>query len=69
MGEFAEKARISRSALYHFIEDKRRPTENMIARICKTLGVPVEEGKAQYTPSSMGRPTGSKNKPKTGDGQ
>lgn len=58
--EFSQKAKMSRAALYHFMKDTRRPSDLMIARICKALGVPVEEGKAQYTPRKAGRPKGIK---------
>jgi transcriptional regulator with XRE-family HTH domain len=54
--EFAENCRLSRSAIYHFIKDTRRPDEKTIATICRVLGVPLEEGKAQYTPKPLGRP-------------
>lgn len=57
--EFADRAKLSRSALYHFMKDTRRPDEKTIKQICKALKVPLEEGKAQYTPKVTGRPKGS----------
>jgi hypothetical protein len=57
--EFADKSNVSRSALYHFMKDTRRPDEESIQSICKTLGIPAEEGREQYTPKTTGRPKGN----------
>lgn len=56
--EFADQAGLSRSALYHFMKDKRRPDDRTISKICKFLNLPIEEGKAQYTRNMPGRPKG-----------
>lgn len=54
--EFTNIAGISRAAIYHYFTDKYRPTEEIMAKMCRALGVPLEEGLAQYTPRRRGRP-------------
>lgn len=51
----AVKAGISRASIYFYIQDRCRPTESNIKRICDALGVPFEEGLQQYTPRKPGR--------------
>ena len=56
---FARKCDLSRSSIYFYREDVSRPTEETMARMCRVLGVPFEEGLAQYTPKKNGRPYGT----------
>lgn len=56
--ELAQRAGITRTAIYNYIGDHNRPTEQSMAKICHVLGVPLEEGLRQYTPKKNGRPAG-----------
>ncbi len=51
-------AGISRASVYHYMSDRSRPDSQTMMRICDALGVPHEEGLAQYTPRKEGRPKG-----------
>lgn len=57
--DFGNKAGVGRCSLYRYFSDKARPTEQVMVRICRVLGVPFEEGLRQYTPKPNGRPKGS----------
>jgi len=47
---------ISRSAVYHWFTDLRRPTTNTMRKVCDVLGVDQREGLDQYAPRVRGRP-------------
>ncbi len=53
---FARQCELTRAAVYHFRADTNRPDEQTMIRMCRVLGVPSEEGFAQYTPKPRGRP-------------
>jgi transcriptional regulator with XRE-family HTH domain len=55
---FARLVGISRATVYFYLSDKHRPDEQVMAQICRVLGVPFEEGLRQYTPKKWGRPRG-----------
>jgi DNA-binding phage protein len=52
----ARRSNISRTALYRYLNDDDRPSEETMARICRALGVDLAEGLRQYTPKRNGRP-------------
>jgi lambda repressor-like predicted transcriptional regulator len=52
-------AGISRASMYHYLNDKRRPTPEVMRRICDVLERPHEEGLAQYSLKPVGRPKGA----------
>jgi transcriptional regulator with XRE-family HTH domain len=54
--DFAEAAELTRTSVYFYMQDKYRPDEQSMVRMCTVLGVPLEEGLAQYTPRKRGRP-------------
>lgn len=56
--QFANTAGLSRAAIYHYFEDRHRPDEQSMARICHVLGVPLEQGLRQYTQRKRGKPRG-----------
>ena len=56
--QLAEAVGLSRSSVYFYLQDKTRPDEDTMVRICNFLGVPLEEGLRQYTPRKRGRPRG-----------
>jgi len=58
---FARMCRVSRTSMYFYLIDTSRPTEQTMVRMCHVLGVPLEEGLAQYTPKKNGRPKGTQN--------
>lgn len=55
----AQKARISKQQIYRYLLDHSRPNTQTMARICRVLGVSLEEALRQYTPKPTGRPRGS----------
>lgn len=57
--EFSDMVDLSRASVYFYFQDKTRPDEATMARICTFLGVPLEEGLRQYTPRPRGRPRGT----------
>jgi len=61
--QFARAAGISRASIYCYMDDTHRPSTQMMKRMCHVLGVPLEEGLRQYSPTTMGRPKGSRNLP------
>jgi len=42
-GELAERAKVSRSAAYFYIDGKRLPGPDALKRICDALGVSIED--------------------------
>ncbi|MFL6307438.1 MAG: helix-turn-helix domain-containing protein [Candidatus Sulfotelmatobacter sp.] len=56
MSQVANRVGISRATLYEYLRDRSRPTEQTMLRLCRVLGVPFEQGLAQYTPRPIGRP-------------
>lgn len=58
--QFARAVGVTRSMIYYYIKDRYRPDEQTMIRMCQVLGVPAEEGFAQYTPRKVGRPKGLK---------
>ncbi len=52
----ANRAGISRTALYRWMQDQDRPDEQSMIRVCQALGLPPEEGFRQYVPKREGRP-------------
>ena len=56
---FARRAKLSKALVYFYMSDRHRPSEEAMARMCAVLGVPFQEGLAQYTPNTVGRPKGS----------
>lgn len=57
--KFSRMCGISRAQLYRYLTDASRPSEQHMARICRVLGIPFEEGLRQYVPKPVGRPVGS----------
>lgn len=53
---FANEVGVSRTMIYHYINDVSRPSSQVMKRICDALGVPFEEGLALYTEKKLGRP-------------
>jgi transcriptional regulator with XRE-family HTH domain len=56
---FARKCGITRAAIYLFLSGQNTPSEQTMAKMCKALGRPLQEGLSQYTPKPKGRPKGS----------
>lgn len=56
--QFSREIGISRASLYFYMNDRARPSTQVMAKICHRVGVPFEEGLAQYTPRKVGRPKG-----------
>ena len=54
--QFARKCGLSRASLYFYLVDKTRPESSTMKKMCEVLGVPFEEGLAQYSPKKIGRP-------------
>lgn len=63
--QLANRSGLSRATIYFYMQDKNRPSANAMARICRVLGVPVEEGMKQFTPRKPGRPAGARNRSKS----
>lgn len=55
--ELANSAGVSRAILYAYFSDRHRPSEEIMLRICRVLGRPLEDGLQQYTPKRAGRPS------------
>lgn len=55
---FARECGITRAMIYYYIADRYRPESTTMIRMCQVLGVPAEEGLAQYSPRRIGRPPG-----------
>jgi transcriptional regulator with XRE-family HTH domain len=47
---FAYLCGVSKTAMYGYLSDKNRPRPETMAKMCQVLGVPEEEGLAQYSP-------------------
>ena len=62
---FANRCELTRAAVYFYRNDKNRPDEQTMIRMCRVLGVPAEEGLAQYSPKRTGRPARIRSSPKT----
>jgi transcriptional regulator with XRE-family HTH domain len=62
--EFADLCKLSRTAVYNYLTDKNRPSEQTMKRMCDVLGVSFEEGLRQYTPRPSGRRKGSGGDPR-----
>ncbi len=58
--KFARAVGITRPMIYFYLSDKYRPESQTMIRMCQILGVPAEEGLAQYSPRKVGRPQGLK---------
>lgn len=58
--QFANNCGISKASIYFYRDDRYRPDSSVMAKMCKFLGVPLEEGLRQYTPRKAGRPAGTK---------
>lgn len=56
---FSRKIDLSRAQLYRYFNDLSRPTTQTMAKICRVLKVPLEEGLRQYVEKKNGRPVGS----------
>ena len=56
---FSRMCGLSKASIYFYMADTTRPDEQSMAKICHALGVPLEEGLAQYTPKYKGRPRGT----------
>jgi transcriptional regulator with XRE-family HTH domain len=59
--EFSRTVGVSRAAIYNYFVDRNRPSEEVMAQMCRALNRPLEEGLRQYTPKKAGRPAGSAN--------
>lgn len=55
--ELANRVGVTRAAIYLYLRDKARPTEQTMTRICRELGVPPEDGLKRYTHKQIGRPS------------
>lgn len=53
---FARKVGLSRAQLYRYFTDVSRPRTETMAKICKLLGLSLEEGLKQYSDKPNGRP-------------
>ena len=49
---FAREVGVTRTSVYYYLSDHNRPTTQTMARMCKFLSVPLEDGLKQYTPRS-----------------
>lgn len=58
--QLARAASVTRTTLYFYLSDKRRPDTQTMMRICDALGVPHEEGLSKYTVRPEGRRKGYK---------
>jgi len=54
--KFAYECGITRAAVYFYLADTNRPSVQVMVRMCRVLGVPLEEGLRQYSPRRTGRP-------------
>jgi transcriptional regulator with XRE-family HTH domain len=59
----AKRIKTGRTTIYNWLSDQRRPTEETMARVCRELKVPLEEGLRQYTPRPRGNPPFGPNNP------
>jgi transcriptional regulator with XRE-family HTH domain len=56
VAQLAHATGVSRAAIYLYLTDQSRPTGYQMAKMCQVLGVPIEEGLAQYVSRRAGRP-------------
>ena len=61
---FANEVGLTRTSVYRYMNDEKRPDSDSMARMCHFLGRPLEEGLQQYTPRIEGRPKGFSPGPK-----
>lgn len=54
--KLARLSGVTRTSIYHYMSNKRRPTPETLSSICATLDIPYEEGLAYITPSKIGSP-------------
>jgi transcriptional regulator with XRE-family HTH domain len=57
--QVAQRTNISRTVMYKYLSDLKRPSEQTALRLSRVLGVTFEEILAQYTPKKNGRPRDS----------
>jgi transcriptional regulator with XRE-family HTH domain len=57
--QFANEIGVTRAMVYFYMNDKNRPSEQVMIKMCQVLEVPPEEGMRQYTPRKPGRPKGA----------
>lgn len=55
--KFAAAIGVTRTSVYHYINDKKRPTLSTLMKICKKIGITLAEGKEIITPRESGRQT------------
>jgi transcriptional regulator with XRE-family HTH domain len=55
--KLANRAGLSRTAIYRWFYDQDRPSEDSMLKICRVVGVSLEEGLSQYSPKKVGRPS------------
>lgn len=55
VGEFHQRAKISRAAVYHYLNGKRVPDSAVLARIAAVLGISASDMPA-VIPRKIGRP-------------
>jgi transcriptional regulator with XRE-family HTH domain len=53
--EFARTCHLSKASIYFYRVDATRPDVQSMTKMCEVIGVPLEEGLAQYTPRRNGR--------------
>jgi transcriptional regulator with XRE-family HTH domain len=53
--EFARRCGLSKASIYFYRVDATRPDVGSMTKMCEVLGVPLDEGLAQYTPKRSGR--------------
>jgi transcriptional regulator with XRE-family HTH domain len=63
--QLSQRIGASRTTVYNWLSDKCRPGEETMARACRELKVPLEEGLGQYTPRPRGNPYFGPNNPWT----
>ena len=56
--QLAHRLGVSRTSIYRYIYDMDRPSKDTMLKMCRVMGVPLEEGLRQYTPKKNGRPFG-----------
>ncbi len=54
--ELANQVGVTRAAIYHYMKDTTRPTEQTMIKMCQVLSVDPEVGLGKYTPKRNGRP-------------
>lgn len=60
--ELAMEVGVQPKTIYRYFTDERRPSPSVMGKICSYLGVPFEDGRAQYSNNRVGRPSGAKMK-------